>query len=165
MSTPTPATPAVVSGQPEPRPAMGSSFARAVQGIWLLTWKSRLGLRQLPSLIAWVLVIPLLAYFTLPARPEAARAGYFFWTVNFFTMLVVPLYCLSAFGALIRDEIQADTLRFLITRPVKRWVLFALKFVCLVIFIELIVLRACAKINSDFSLGKGCNSNRAGFDV
>ena len=64
--------------------------------------------------------------------------AYFHWAIQFYLFLLLPLYCLSVCGALIRDELQADTLGFLTTRPVTRARLFFLKFLSQIILLELI---------------------------
>ena len=64
---------------------------------------------------------------------------YFSWLLNFYFFLALPLYCLSACGGMIRDELQADTLGFLITRPVGRARLFLIKYGCQVLWLESIV--------------------------
>jgi ABC-type transport system involved in multi-copper enzyme maturation permease subunit len=60
--------------------------------------------------------------------------------IDLYFFIILPLYCLSVAGALIRDELQSDTLGFLITRPVSRASLFTAKFLTLVIWIQLILL-------------------------
>jgi hypothetical protein len=64
---------------------------------------------------------------------------YFSWLLNFYFFLALPLYCLSACGAMIRDELQADTLGFLVTRPVGRARLFLAKYLCQILWLEGIV--------------------------
>jgi ABC-type transport system involved in multi-copper enzyme maturation permease subunit len=64
---------------------------------------------------------------------------YFSWLINFYFFLALPLFCLSACGAMIRDELQADTLGFLVTRPIGRARLFLLKYGCQVLWLQGIV--------------------------
>src|SRR5262249_47817876 len=52
------------------------------------------------------------------------------WLIDFYFLLVLPLYGLSVCGSMIRDELQADTLGFLTTRPVGRARLFLIKYLC-----------------------------------
>jgi hypothetical protein len=61
---------------------------------------------------------------------------YFSWLLNFYFFLALPLYCLSACGGMIRDELQADTLGFLVTRPVGRARLFLAKYLCQMLWLE-----------------------------
>jgi ABC-type transport system involved in multi-copper enzyme maturation permease subunit len=64
---------------------------------------------------------------------------YFSWLLNFYFFLALPLYCLSACGSMIRDELQADTIGFLMTRPVGRARFFLLKYLCQVQWLQAIV--------------------------
>jgi len=61
---------------------------------------------------------------------------YYSWLLDFYFFLALPLYCLSVCGAMIRDELQADTLGFLVTRPVGRARLFLTKYSCQVLWLE-----------------------------
>jgi hypothetical protein len=42
------------------------------------------------------------------------------WLIDFYFFVILPLNCVRACGGLIRDELQADTLGFLTTRPLSR---------------------------------------------
>jgi len=64
---------------------------------------------------------------------------FYLWLVDFYLLLALPLYCLTTCGSMIRDEVQADTLSFLITRPLKRAGLFLVKYVCQILWLEAIV--------------------------
>ncbi|SPE52176.1 membrane hypothetical protein [Verrucomicrobia bacterium] len=71
---------------------------------------------------------------------EAAwgRTGAFYhWLVDFYFFVVLPLSCVSANGALIREELQADTLGFLLTRPMSRARLLAVKYLSQSAWLEL----------------------------
>ena len=54
--------------------------------------------------------------------------GYYHGLVNLYFSLVMPLVCVAGCGAVLRDELQADTLGFLVTRPLTRGRLLLLKF-------------------------------------
>lgn len=54
---------------------------------------------------------------------------FYFWLVDFYLFVIVPLGCIRGAGALIRDELQTNTLSFLTTRPLRRYELLLLKFV------------------------------------
>ncbi len=113
------------------------SWLGALHGIWLLTWKSNLTLRRLPALALALLLLPLLTYFTL--SPEDSQA-YLHWSIDFYLMLLLPLYCLFVCGGLVRDELQSDTLGFLLTRPLTRARLFLAKFICHIAWLQGIAL-------------------------
>ena len=61
------------------------------------------------------------------------------WLVDFYFLLVLPLYCLAVCGSMIRDELQSDTLVFLTTRPVGRGRLFLVKYLCQMIWLQAMV--------------------------
>src|SRR5687767_2531029 len=98
------------------------SVLRAWAGLWLLTWKGRLTWRTVPGVLVTVLAIPLLTFFTIDPMNQVASPSHPFyrWLVDFYFLLVLPLYCLTSCGSVIRDEVQSDTLCFLTTRPASR---------------------------------------------
>ena len=53
---------------------------------------------------------------------------FYHWLVDLYFFIILPLSCVRACGALIRDELQADTLGFLTTRPLSRARLLAAKY-------------------------------------
>ncbi|MBI4657503.1 MAG: ABC transporter permease [Verrucomicrobia bacterium] len=113
--------------------ALRPTFWGAFRGLWLLAWRTQLSLRRLPLVLASLGLIPILAYATV--EDEATRP-FFHWTVEFYFLLGLPLYCLSVCGAMIRDELQSDTLGFLSTRPMTRARLFLGKFLCNFIWLQ-----------------------------
>jgi ABC-type transport system involved in multi-copper enzyme maturation permease subunit len=126
-------TEATVSATPTKASLLQPSWPAAFRGVWSLTWKSQLSLRRLPLLVGTLLIIPLLAYFTVdPGRSKP----YFHWVIDFYLLLLLPLYCLSVCGGMIRDELQSDTLGFLTTRPVSRARLFLIKYFCHTIWLQ-----------------------------
>ena len=60
--------------------------------------------------------------------------------INLYFFVVIPISCLFHYGAMIRDELQDDTMTFLITRPVSRGKIFILKYVTLTLWVQLIAL-------------------------
>jgi ABC-type transport system involved in multi-copper enzyme maturation permease subunit len=116
------------------RPVQPSWFG-ALAGLWSLTWRSQLSLRKLPLLIATLSVIPLLAYLTVD---EGRIKPYFHWMIDFYFLLLLPLYCLSVCGGMIRDEVQADTLGFLTTRPMTRAQFFCSRYLCQIAWLQIL---------------------------
>jgi len=113
---------------------LSPAFGRGFRAIWLLTWRTRLAGRRIPGLCFGLLFIPTLAWFSVdPGQSEA----YFHWLLDTYFLLMVPLVCLGVFGGMIRDEIQADTLGFLLTRPVSRAKLFLLKYLSHVLWVQM----------------------------
>lgn len=69
------------------------------------------------------------------------RTGPFYhWLIDVYFFVLLPLNCVRVCGALIRDEIQADTLGFLATRPLSRARLLILKYCTQVAWLQILVL-------------------------
>jgi ABC-type transport system involved in multi-copper enzyme maturation permease subunit len=125
-------------------------LAGALRGLWLLTWRSQLTLRQWPVRLGTLLVLPVLVYMTMAASgrrqlsevsvPWSRTEPFYHWLINFYFFLILPLTCVRGCAPLIRDELQADTLGFLITRPVSRARLLLLKYACQVAWLEILLL-------------------------
>jgi hypothetical protein len=74
-------------------------------------------------------------------EPAWGRAGAFYhWLIDFYFFVVLPLNCVRACGALIRDELQADTLGFLVTRPISRARLLILKYLAQTLCLQAVLL-------------------------
>ncbi len=108
-----------------------------MRGIFRLTWGGLLAWRRVPGLIALILLNPLLATLALSAAPEEHLSGGFeMWVLRLYVSFMVPIACLISGGAMIRDELQAGTLGFLITRPLSRARLLLLKYLCHGLWLE-----------------------------
>jgi hypothetical protein len=69
---------------------------------------------------------------------------FYHWLIDFYFFVMLPLACVAGTGALIREELQADTLRFLTTRPLSRARLLILKYLTQTAWLELlVVVEAC----------------------
>ena len=77
-------------------------------------------------------------------------APFYRWLIDFYFFIILPLSCVRSCGGLIRDELQSDTLGFLITRPVKRGTLVVLKYLSQAIWLE-----AAALVEAALLLGAG----------
>ena len=76
-----------------------------------------------------------------PSMPSWGRAGPFYhWLIDFYFFIILPLTCVRGSGALIRDELRADTIGFLITRPVSRARLLLAKYAAQTVWLELVLL-------------------------
>jgi hypothetical protein len=74
-------------------------------------------------------------------RPAWSRTEPFYhWLIDFYFFLILPLQCVKGCGGLIRDELQADTLGFLVTRPLSRARLLLLKYLTQTAWLQLILL-------------------------
>lgn len=118
-----------------PSEGIQPTWLGAFRGFWLLTWKSQMTVRRLPLLVATLLVIPTLVYLTVD---DGRTKPYLHWVIHFYLLLLLPLYCLSVFGGMIRDELQADTFGFLATRPLSRARLFLTKYLCHLIWLQIL---------------------------
>jgi hypothetical protein len=77
----------------------------------------------------------------MASQQQWSRAGaYYHWIIDFYFFVILPLACVNASGALIRDELQADTLGFLHTRPVSRARLLAAKYLAQTAWLQLFLL-------------------------
>ena len=67
-------------------------------------------------------------------------APFYHWLIDLYFFIILPLSCVRSCGGLIRDELQSDTLGFLVTRPLKRATLVVLKYLAQVAWLEMVVL-------------------------
>lgn len=73
-------------------------------------------------------------------QPLWARSGPFYhWLIDFYFWVLLPLNCARTAGALIRDELQTDTLGFLATRPLSRAKLIAAKYLSQTAWMQLLL--------------------------
>ena len=72
--------------------------------------------------------------------PWGRTEPFYHWLIDFYFFLILPLACVRGSAPLIRDELQADTLGFLITRPVGRARLLIAKYVAQVLSLEIVLL-------------------------
>jgi hypothetical protein len=67
-------------------------------------------------------------------------APFYHWLTDLYFFIILPLQCVKASGGLIRDELQADTLSFLVTRPLSRARLLVLKYLTQTAWLQLVLL-------------------------
>ena len=72
--------------------------------------------------------------------PWGRTTPFYHWLIDFYFFMILPLTCVRACGALIRDELQADTLGFLVTRPISRARLLIVKYIAQVAWLEMLLL-------------------------
>jgi ABC-type Na+ efflux pump permease subunit len=73
--------------------------------------------------------------------PVWSRTGAFYhWLLDLYFFVVLPLNCVRLCGGLIRDELQADTLGFLLTRPLSRARLVVLKYLSQIAWLQILAL-------------------------
>ena len=75
------------------------------------------------------------------------RTGAFYhWLIDFYFFVILPLKCVKGCGGLIRDELQADTLGFLLTRPLSRARLLVVKYLAQTAWLQLLLLLETALV-------------------
>jgi len=73
-------------------------------------------------------------------QPQWSWTGPFYhWVVDFYFFAILPLMCVRTAGALIRDELQADTLSYLTTRPLSRTRLLIVKYLSQTAWLQIMV--------------------------
>jgi hypothetical protein len=72
--------------------------------------------------------------------PWGRTEPFYHWLIDFYFFIILPLTCVRQCGPLIRDELQADTLGFLITRPVGRARLLMVKYISQVAWLQMVLL-------------------------
>ena len=112
-------------------------FGSILRGILMLNWTRNLALKRLPMLVGTAAGFPVLAYYA--CRHEGPQT-YLIFTIQFYLLLLLPIYCLYSCGGMIRDEVQADTLGFLVTRPLTRARLFLASYISQMAWIQIVAL-------------------------
>jgi len=134
MTADAPIPPPIVPQRPAAAPLrLEPNFWTALRGVWLLTWRGNCTMRGLGMSAVALWALPLLAWVSGAPRAHhsdswSLSAAYYHLVVDFYFFLVLPLVCVRSCGALIRDELQADTLGFLLTRPARRAALVVVKY-------------------------------------
>jgi ABC-type transport system involved in multi-copper enzyme maturation permease subunit len=111
-------------------------WSSSFRGMMVLVWRQKLSWRQWPTIALTLFTLPVFLFATMKV---GHAQQYFYLLIGLYLQLVLPFYCLTVFGDLIQDELQAKTLVFLTTRPLTRVQLFLLKFFCLWTWVELLM--------------------------
>jgi ABC-type transport system involved in multi-copper enzyme maturation permease subunit len=131
---------------PSPAP-LRPNWTGILRALWIFTWKTQTATRRLPGLALILLGIPILTFVTVEqgiiymeaeGGSEFVAAPYLMWTINFYLLLMLPLYCLALCGGMIREELQNETLGYWTTRPVSRWQLLLARFACQALWIQIV---------------------------
>ena len=101
------------------------NLRNAFGGIWRLTFRRFLAPSQwtIPAILLGVLV--LIAFATVR---EGNAQLYFRWTSQFYLTFLVPILAFLSGAGAIRDEMKPATVDYVLTRPVRRPVFVAFKF-------------------------------------
>ncbi|MBL68733.1 MAG: hypothetical protein CMO74_09855 [Verrucomicrobiales bacterium] len=102
----------------------------AFLGMWRLLWRRQVAYKRLLFQGGLMLGFTLLTWLAIPPAGRVSseiQAGIFLgWVVGFYFLILMPLTCLSVCGAMVREEVSANTLSFYTTRPLKRAEMFLL---------------------------------------
>jgi hypothetical protein len=121
-----------------PAPGWWSTWA----GLWGMTWRSVWSTRRWPVLTLLIFASPVLAWLALrfvdvdlpaaedPSAVADPRVEWLQWVTSVHFGLVIPLWCLIAFGSFIRDEVQSGTIGFMLTRPLTRPRFLLVRWLC-----------------------------------
>jgi hypothetical protein len=82
-----------------------------------------------------------------PPRAEPVRdilwgraAPFYHCLIDLYFFILLPLTCISKCGALVRDDLEANTLSFFLTRPLSRGQLLVTKFIAQTAWLEIALL-------------------------
>jgi hypothetical protein len=67
-------------------------------------------------------------------------APFYHCLIDLYFFILLPLTCVSKCGALVRDDLEADTLSFFLTRPLSRAQLLVTKFIAQTVWLEIALL-------------------------
>lgn len=109
-------------------------FLQMFKGMWMFTWKEQVTLKKMIQKLPGLLALPFLIWFTLEPGEEN---HYRLWVVQFYFFMILPIYCLAHMGSMIREEIQNDTIVFLLSRPIRRAELYCLKYFCFMLWLQI----------------------------
>lgn len=95
----------------------------------------------------------------LKEQPWSRTGPFYHWLIDLYFFVLLPLNCIRLCGALIREDLQVNTLNFLTTRPVSRAKLLFAKYLSqtawiqITVFLEALLLIAAGYYRQIPSLG------------
>ena len=116
----------------------GFNAGGALRGTWAMVWAQRCTAGTFIRLGVGACALGFLMLLTIGGNH--ADKQWLRWVVGFYLQFLMPLTCLNVCGSMIRAEVQANTLSFLCTRPLKRHSLFLLQYLCHVGWLQLVFL-------------------------
>lgn len=109
-----------------PRPRVTSHAGHALGGIW------RLAIRPFYTPLHWLTLggmLALLVTFSFAMAPARAGVDPFIpWVARFYVGFLVPLLAFISAGGAIRDDLQPGAIDYLFTRPIRRPLFIAFRF-------------------------------------
>jgi ABC-2 type transport system permease protein len=116
MSTP---ASSAAPGAAFPPPRVVPNARHAWAGIWRLTSR-RLTAPVHWAIVGGMLVFLIIASIPVAPTPAAAAQGFLPWANRFYLCFVVPLLAFIGAGGAMRDDLQAETVDYIFTRPISR---------------------------------------------
>ncbi len=124
-----------------PAPRVMPNASHAFGGVWRLT------VRRYFTLGYWLMLLGMLAMlflFAMAQRHLGAGSGrYVGWMGMFYVCFLVPILAFIAAGGVMRDDLQADAVDYIFTRPVRRPTFVVFRFLSHL---------ACAQLDFLFAL-------------
>ncbi len=111
---------------------MSPSFIKGWLAMWMFTRMNRW------TVLGFLLLIPLMTI----TIDVGSQSQFIHLVLEFYQRFLLPIYCLTIFGPLIRDEVQSDTIGFLITRPISRAKLVLLKYLVMLVKVQILAFAA-----------------------
>lgn len=113
-------------------PHVMPNAAHAFGGIW------RLSIRRFFSPVRWLVFAGMLFLFVLFSFPaarnaEVAARDFLPWAAQFYVCFLVPVLAFLSAAGTVRDDLQAGSVDYLFTRPVRRPTFLVLRYVAHVI--------------------------------
>jgi len=121
-------------GPPGTRPGT-LGFIGALRGMWLLVWARQMTKKRLLSISGGIVAMLFLMGLSIDHQSDS-----YGWIIGFYLTFLIPFSCLNLCGSMIRDEVQANTLCFLCTRPLRRFEIFLLKYFCHIFWLQMVFL-------------------------
>lgn len=115
------------------------NFGHALGGIWRLTFRRVFSPTQLLVLLGLLVLFALL---TLLNVRDGRATAFFDWTTDFYLAALVPITAFLAGGGAIRDDMKGVAVDYILTRPVRRRVYVAAKYLCHLVCVQMLQLLA-----------------------
>jgi ABC-type transport system involved in multi-copper enzyme maturation permease subunit len=104
-------------------------WLRAWGGIWRLTVGRYLNLRHAATLVGMIALLVLVAFVNSRNQRPLTAVHYAGWICNFYLCFVIPVLVVVSGGGAIRDDMRPSTADYLFTRPVRRSLYLACRYV------------------------------------
>lgn len=128
---------------PVPLPPANPNWRSALGGVWRLTYPRFFSVKPLMTAGVLLLVLGLL---TWVAVDDSDSGQYYTWISTFYLCGVVPVLAFLSGAGAIRDDMKPGPVDYILTRPVKRSVYVASRYLCQVACMQAVYLLAFAVV-------------------